>query len=62
MFLLSGLDKLTNEKKGEYYGAASSWSSNKKLKLGHSLLFRAFKSYLIEGEEPIFQTTDLVKS
>ena len=61
-FLLSGLNNLTNEKKGDYYGAASCWSSNKKLRLGHSLLFRAFQMYLLEGEEPFVEASKLPKS
>ena len=51
--LVSGLAKLTNEKRGDFYGVAYSWSSDKKLSLGFALLYRSFKIFLFEGERQL---------
>eukprot|EP00794_Sanderia_malayensis_P010155 gene10155-11192_t len=48
-----GLTRLTNLKKGEYYGSASSWNSKKKRQLGVHLLKKALKIFLVEGEKQI---------
>lgn len=45
-----GLEKLTNEKPGSYYGPILSWSRDKRLSYGYALLYRAFKIFLFEGE------------
>ena len=51
--LVSGLAKLTNEKRGDFYGVAYSWSSDKRLSLGFALLYRSFKIFLFEGERQL---------
>ncbi|XP_070542266.1 LOW QUALITY PROTEIN: uncharacterized protein [Ptychodera flava] len=48
-----GLSRLTNAKKGDYYGIAATWSASKKRKMGIHLLGKAFKIFLIEGERQI---------
>ena len=44
---------MTNEKKGDFYGVAYSWSSDKRLSLGFALLYRSFKIFLFEGERQL---------
>ncbi len=51
--LFLGLSKLTNEKRGDYYGPAAGWSHDKQLSLGFGLLYRAFKIYVFEGERQL---------
>ena len=49
----TGLNGLSNEKRGDYYGVAASWSTEKRLSLGFALLYRAFKIFLFEGERQL---------
>ena len=44
---------MSNEKRGDYYGVAASWSTEKRLSLGFALLYRAFKIFLFEGERQL---------
>ena len=55
-----GLSRLTNLKRGDFYGPASSWTAKKKRQLGIHLIFKAMKIYMIEGERQIRQK-DLTK-
>uniref|UniRef100_T2M9X0 Ankyrin repeat and LEM domain-containing protein 1 n=1 Tax=Hydra vulgaris TaxID=6087 RepID=T2M9X0_HYDVU len=48
-----GLSRLTNAKRGEFYGPASSWNAKKRRLLGIHLLVKAMKIYFIEGEKQI---------
>ncbi|XP_013384672.1 ankyrin repeat and LEM domain-containing protein 1-like [Lingula anatina] len=48
-----GLDRLTNIKKGDYYGKASTWTLKQKRLLGTYLLKKALQIFLIEGERQI---------
>ncbi|XP_002732936.1 uncharacterized protein LOC100377070 [Saccoglossus kowalevskii] len=48
-----GLSRLTNAKKGDYYGIAATWSASKKRQMGVFLLHKAFKIFLVEGERQI---------
>ncbi|PIK33669.1 putative ankyrin repeat and LEM domain-containing protein 1 [Apostichopus japonicus] len=47
------LQRLTNVKKGDYYGLASTWDSSKKRQMGVHLLHKACNIFLIEGERMI---------
>lgn len=48
-----GLDRLTNQCRGQYYGTCDSWSGKQKRQLGAWLLKRAFGILLNEGERQI---------
>jgi len=48
-----GLEKLTNMKKGNYYGEAKEWDMKRKRQLGVILLRRACAIFLAEGERQI---------
>ena len=48
-----GLHKLTNTKRGEYYGVVSEWGVSKKRRLGVFLLHRAMHILIAEGERQI---------
>ncbi|XP_023226431.1 ankyrin repeat and LEM domain-containing protein 1-like isoform X1 [Centruroides sculpturatus] len=50
-----GLDNITNQRRGEYYGIAESWSMTDKKKFGYYLLYRAASIFLHEGERPLFK-------
>ncbi|KAG5683895.1 hypothetical protein PVAND_013155 [Polypedilum vanderplanki] len=45
-----GIHNLTNLKKGDYYGAPTSFTMRQKRQMGISLLYRALNIYLAEGE------------
>ncbi|KAJ8029469.1 Ankyrin repeat and LEM domain-containing protein 1 [Holothuria leucospilota] len=47
------LQRLTNIKRGDYYGVASTWDARRKRKLGIHLLQKACHIFLIEGERMI---------
>jgi len=53
MFCAIGMHKVTNEKKGDFYGPPKSWTMNSQTKLGVCLLHKAMKSLLEEGERQI---------
>jgi hypothetical protein len=44
---------LTNIRKGDYYGVASTWTPHKRRALGTFLLVKAFHIFLLEGERQI---------
>ena len=48
-----GLFRLTNVKKGDYYGIAATWSAKKKRQMGAYLLKKAFNIFINEGEHQI---------
>ena len=48
-----GIEKLTNVKKGNYYGEAQTWDMRRKRQLGTILLRRASEIFLAEGERQI---------
>lgn len=48
-----GISNLTNIKKGDYYGVATSWSMRQRKQLGVALLFKALHMHLIEGESQL---------
>lgn len=48
-----GLENLTNMKKGDYYGAARTFSMRQKKQMGIGLLHRACSVYLAEGESQL---------
>ena len=50
---LIGLQHLTNLKKGDYYGVASTWPIDKKRTLGVVLLKKACDIFIAEGERQI---------
>lgn len=50
---ISGLPRLTNKKRGDYYGRAASWPQKKKREMGVFLLQRALKILLSEGERQL---------
>ncbi|XP_055387064.1 uncharacterized protein LOC129615722 [Condylostylus longicornis] len=54
-----GLQHLTNMKRGDYYGPASSWTMRKRKCLGVALLLKAMKIFLAEGESQLFPS-DLI--
>ncbi|XP_050401049.2 uncharacterized protein LOC126817919 [Patella vulgata] len=47
------LDKLTNKKKGDFYGVASTWSLKTKRQMGVYFLKKALQIFLGEGERQI---------
>ncbi|KAI8489199.1 hypothetical protein Bbelb_329380 [Branchiostoma belcheri] len=48
-----GLSRLTNKKKGDYYGVAATWRARKKRLMGVYLLKKAMQIFLSEGERQI---------
>lgn len=48
-----GLPRLTNKKRGDYYGRAACWPPKKKREMGVFLLQRALKILLSEGERQL---------
>lgn len=48
-----GLNNLTNMKKGDFYGIATTWQLRQRRNLGIALLFRAMNVYLAEGESQL---------
>lgn len=48
-----GLKRLTNVKRGDYYGVASTWSAMRKRSMGAYLLRKSFQIFLSEGERQI---------
>lgn len=48
-----GLSRLTNKKRGDYYGRAASWNQKKRREMGVYLLKRALKILLNEGERQL---------
>lgn len=48
-----GTECLSNVKKGDFYGITTEWPDERKTKYGFSLLFRAFKILINEGERQI---------
>ncbi|ESP05479.1 hypothetical protein LOTGIDRAFT_102206 [Lottia gigantea] len=47
------LDKLTNKKKGDFYGTSSTWSMKVKRRMGVYFLKKALQIFLAEGERQI---------
>ncbi|KFD46313.1 hypothetical protein M514_12821, partial [Trichuris suis] len=56
-----GLRNLTNEKRGEFYGPASSWPSARKRCLGALLLQKAVQIFILEGQR-CFHEHDVVSA
>ena len=56
VFSFLGLTRLTNLKKGDFYGQAASWKTKKKRQLGIHLLKKALQIFLVEGERQIRET------
>ncbi len=50
---ISGLQHLTNLKRGDYYGVASTWPMDKKRTLGVVLLKKSCDIFMAEGERQI---------
>lgn len=48
-----GLSRLTNKKRGDYYGRAASWNEKKRREMGVYFLERALKILLNEGERQL---------
>lgn len=48
-----GINNLTNLKKGDFYGIATSWNMRQRRQMGVGLLYRAMNSYLAEGESQL---------
>jgi len=53
MLCAIGMHKVTNEKKGDFYGPPKSWTMNSQTKLGFCLLHKAMKILLAEGKRQI---------
>jgi len=49
----AGLERLTNQCRGQYYGPASTWSSGRQRQVGVVLLNKAYRILLYEGERQI---------
>ncbi|XP_033107318.1 ankyrin repeat and LEM domain-containing protein 1-like isoform X2 [Anneissia japonica] len=47
------LARLTNARRGDYYGVASTWTSERRKQLGSHLLHKCMQIFLIEGERQI---------
>ena len=47
------VENLSNIKEGDFYGIANGWEEQKRTEFGYSLLFRAFKIFLSEGERQL---------
>ncbi|KAK3096430.1 hypothetical protein FSP39_000033 [Pinctada imbricata] len=48
-----GLPRLSNKKRGDYYGVSTTWRLQQKRKLGVWLLQKALRIFLLEGERQI---------
>lgn len=48
-----GLKRLTNLKRGDYYGPCQTWTMRNKKFLGIALLFKAMQIFLAEGESQL---------
>ncbi|XP_029989133.1 uncharacterized protein LOC115418717 [Sphaeramia orbicularis] len=48
-----GLKKLTNQKRGDFYGVVSNWQLKRKRELGVHLLYKAMQIFLAEGERQL---------
>ncbi|XP_078280008.1 uncharacterized protein LOC144607202 [Rhinoraja longicauda] len=48
-----GLEMLTNRKRGDYYGVATTWSQRRRRQLGALMLRRAMDIFLAEGERQL---------
>ncbi|XP_026547017.1 collagen alpha-1(I) chain-like [Notechis scutatus] len=48
-----GLRRLTNQKKGNYYGSVAAWPMKRRRSLGVFLLHRALRIFLAEGERQL---------
>ncbi|XP_029906050.1 uncharacterized protein LOC115358288 [Myripristis murdjan] len=48
-----GLNMLTNQKRGDYYGLVSNWPVKRRRELGVHLLYRAMQIFLAEGERQL---------
>ncbi|XP_059173818.1 uncharacterized protein LOC131954254 [Physella acuta] len=48
-----GIHKVTNIRKGDFYGAATSWSAQQRRKMGVYLFQKALQIFLAEGERQI---------
>lgn len=48
-----GIQTLTNQKQGHYYGEAAHWPPTKRRRLGVYLLHRALLVFLAEGEREL---------
>lgn len=49
----AGIQTLTNQKQGHYYGVVASWSPARRQRLGVHLLHRALLVFLAEGEREL---------
>ena len=47
------LQNLKNERHGDYYGIAATWTSHQKKMFGTYLLFRAMSIFIHEGERQL---------
>lgn len=48
-----GVENLTNIKRGDYYGAAKTWTPRDRKRLGVLLLFKAMQVFMVEGESQL---------
>ncbi|XP_076215806.1 ankyrin repeat and LEM domain-containing protein 1 [Aptenodytes patagonicus] len=48
-----GLQTITNQRKGNCYGAAASWPAERRRRLGVHMLYRAMRIFLAEGERQL---------
>ena len=51
--LYVGLSRLTNIKKGDFYGPSSTWPVRKRRQMGVFLLKKGCQIFLVEGERQI---------
>lgn len=51
----AGLDMLTNIQRGHVYGEVCGWRMCKRRKLGVHLLHKAFRAYLLDTPQEVFQ-------
>lgn len=49
----SGVQMLTNQKQGHYYGTLVNWPAARRRRLGVYLLYRALLIFLAEGEREL---------
>ena len=49
----TGLRAVTNQRKGNCYGVAASWSPARRRRLGVHMLHRAMRIFLAEGERQL---------
>ena len=50
---IAGLNRLTNENRGSYYGISKTWSETQRRNMGIHLLKKTFQIFQAEGEKPI---------